>query len=199
MAAGIACRAPFWAGVWQAAVSLAVVLMPPVRAVEKSREELNRQAEQLLDRHGSSILRYAYTYLHSREDAEEILQETLIRFLQAAPKFENDQHAKAWLLRVAGNLSKNKLRAEKLRQGDELKEELIAEERPDLAFVWEAVSRLPLRYRQVIHLFYHEGYAGRQIAQILGKNEATVRSDLQRGREKLRSLLKEEYGIEAAV
>ena len=78
-------------------------------------------------------------------------------------------------------------------------EELAAEQRQDLAFVWEAVSKLPERYRQAMHLFYHEGYASREIAHILGRNEATVRSDLQRGREKLRKMLKEEYGLEAEV
>lgn len=193
----IACKIPFWARVLQAV--RAVFPARSAQSEKASREELNRQAEHLLDAHGNHILRYAYTYLHSREEAEEILQETLIRFLQAAPKFESEEHARAWLLRVAANLSKNRLRAEKLRRTDELHEELLAEERQDLAFVWEAVSRLPVQYREAIHLFYHEGYSGKQIAEILGKKEATVRSDLRRGRERLRDLLKEEYGIEAAV
>ena len=150
-------------------------------------------------RYGSYCHGIAMSILDNREDAEEILQETLIRFLQTKPVFANDQHEKAWLLRVAANLSKNKLRAEKIRQTDELNEELAAEQRQDLAFVWEAVSKLPERYRQAMHLFYHEGYASREIAQILGRNEVTVRSDLQRGREKLRKILKEEYGLEAEV
>jgi len=60
----------------------------------------------------------------------------------------------------------------------------------------EAVSRLPLRYRQVIHLFYHEGYQTAQIAKVLGRNESTVRSDLRRGREKLKEVLKGEYDFE---
>ena len=114
---------------------------PQAQAHSAPREEINQQAERLLNSYGNSILRYAYTYLHNREDAEEILQETLIRFLQTKPVFANDQHEKAWLLRVAANLSKNKLRAEKIRQTDELNEELAAEQRQDLAFVWEAVSR----------------------------------------------------------
>lgn len=186
-----------WAALSWAKAALQSV--PQAQARPALREDINQQAERLLNSYGNSILRYAYTYLHNREDAEEILQETLIRFLQTKPVFANDQHEKAWLLRVAANLSKNKLRAEKIRQTDELNEELAAEQRQDLAFVWEAVSKLPERCRQAMHLFYHEGYASREIAHILGRNEATVRSDLKRGRETLRKILKEEYGLEAEV
>lgn len=198
----IACKMPLRKNWLWAALSWAKAALqsaPQTKASSALREDINQQAERLLNSYGNSILRYAYTYLHNREDAEEILQETLIRFLQTKPVFANDQHEKAWLLRVAANLSKNKLRAEKIRQTDELNEELAAEQRQDLAFVWEAVSELPERYRQAMHLFYHEGYASREIAHILGRNEATVRSDLQRGREKLRKMLKEEYGLEAEV
>lgn len=197
MTGSIACKIPFWKRTLWAAMHTAAMARNSKAA--KAQDAVNQQAERLLDSYGNSILRYAYTYMHNREDAEEILQETLIRFLQAKPLFVSTEHEKAWLLRVAGNLSKNKLRAEKIRQTDELKEELVAQQREDLAFVWEAVSRLPEKQRQAIHLFYHEGYSTRQIAQILGKNEATVRSDLGRAREKLRKILKEEYGLEAVV
>lgn len=158
--------------------------------------ETNGRAEMILTRFGDSILRYAYTYLHNMSDAEEVLQDTLVQFLKTAPEFESENHEKAWLLRVAANLSKNRIRYNKLRETDELNEELVAEEREDLSFVWEAVKSLPVKYREVIHLFYHEGYQTAQIAKVLGRNESTVRSDLRRGREKLKEVLKGEYGFE---
>lgn len=158
--------------------------------------ETNGRAEMILTRFGDSILRYAYTYLHNMSDAEEVLQDTLVQFLKTAPEFESENHEKAWLLRVAANLSKNRIRYNKLRETDELNEELVAEEREDLSFVWEAVKSLPVKYREVIHLFYHEGYQTEQIAKVLGRNESTVRSDLRRGREKLKEVLKGEYDFE---
>lgn len=158
--------------------------------------ETNRRAEMILTRFGDSILRYAYTYLHNMSDAEEVLQDTLVQFLKTAPEFESESHEKAWLLRVAGNLSKNRIEYNKIRETDELNDELIAEEREDLSFVWDAVKRLPVKYREVIHLFYHEGYQTAQIAKVLGRNESTVRSDLRRGREKLKEVLKGEYDFE---
>lgn len=157
------------------------------------REAVNRRAEKMLSEYGDSILRLAYSYLHNLSDAEEVLQDTLIRFLKTAPALESPAHEKAWLLRVAANLSKNRISYNRLRASDELKEELAAEEREDLSFVWEAVKALPARYREVIHLFYQEGCPTVQIAQMLDRKESTVRSDLRRGREKLKAVLKEAY------
>ena len=157
---------------------------------------ISQQAAQILDTYGDTILRYAYSYLHNQSDTEEVLQDTLIQFLKTRPVFESDEHEEAWLLRVAGNLCKNRLKYNSLRQTDELREELIAEQREDLSFIWDAVQALPVQYREVIHLFYREGYSTREISQILGRKEATIRSDLSRGRGKLKELLKEAYDFE---
>lgn len=157
------------------------------------RAELNRQAEKMLDDYGNSILRLAYSYLHNESDAEEVLQDTLLQFLKTAPQLESEQHRKAWLLHVAANLSKNRIDYNRIRDTDELNEELAAEQRDDLSFVWEAVKALPVKYREVIHLFYQEGYQTAEIAAVLQENEATVRARLSRGREKLREVLKEAY------
>lgn len=159
------------------------------------REAVNRQAERMLNEYGNSILRLAYSYLHNLSDAEEVLQDTLIQVLKTAPAWESREHEKAWLLRVAANLSKNRLHYNQIRQTDALNEALAAEDRKDLSFVWEAVKALPVQYREVIHLFYHEGWPTAQIAKILGRRESTVRSDLRRGREKLREVLKEAYDL----
>ncbi|MBQ1825947.1 MAG: hypothetical protein II113_04960, partial [Firmicutes bacterium] len=59
--------------------------------------------------HGNSILRLALSYLHNKEDAEDILQETMIKFVTVRPFFENETHRKAWLMRVASNLAKNRI------------------------------------------------------------------------------------------
>lgn len=56
------------------------------------REQINAQAERLLEQHGNHVLRLAYSYLHNMADAEEILQESLIQFLKTAPRLENERH-----------------------------------------------------------------------------------------------------------
>lgn len=164
----------------------------PAVPVPKSEEEVARA----FDRHGDACLRLAYSYLHNNADAEDILQEVFIRYMGKSPAFESPAHEKAWLLRVTANLSKNRIDYRKVRDADELSEELVAEERQDLSFVWEAVKSLPENQREVIHLFYQEGYQTAEIAEILDMKEATVRSHLKRGRDRLKSILKEEYDFD---
>jgi len=159
-------------------------------------EAYELKAEKLLDDYGNSILRMAYSYVHNMSDAEDVLQDTLIQYLKAAPHFENPAHEKNWLLRVAGNISKNRIDYNKVRESDELNDELVAAGREDLSFVWEAVKSLPAIYREVIHLYYYEGYPTAEIASILKEKDSTVRSHLSRGREQLREILKEAYDFE---
>ena len=151
------------------------------------------EAARLFDEHADSMFRLAYSYLQNRQDAEDILQDALVQFLRANPRLNDAKHEKAWLLRVTANLSKNRLKSRRVRQHDELDDQLAAEQDPDLAFVWEAVKQLPENQREVIHLFYQEGYSTRETARILDRNESTVRSDLSRGRDNLRGILKEAY------
>lgn len=154
------------------------------------------QAERILNEYGNSILRLAYSFLHNMSDAEDVLQDTLIQYIKTAPFFDTVSYEKAWLMRVAINISKNKISYNKIRKTDELSENLEASEKEDLAFVWDAVKKLPTKYREVVHLYYYEGYSTVQIAQMLSKKEATVRSLLKRGREKLKEILKVVYDFE---
>ena len=156
-------------------------------------------AERALKVYGDQILRLCYSYLHNMDDAEEMLQETLIKRMTAAPSFCEPEHEKAWLFRVAANLCKNKLDYESRRRGetiDQLSETLSDEGREDLSFVWDAVKSLPPGMREVVHLYYHEGFPTAQIARILGKNESSVRSALRKGRLKLQNILKEAYDFD---
>lgn len=162
----------------------------------ETKEDTNETASRLLDQYGNRILRLAYSYLHNQSDAEDILQETLIKYLQTAPAFARPTHEKAWLLKVAANLSKNRIDYNRIRETDELEETLVAKERQDLTFVWEAVKQLPANYRAAIHLFYYEGCSTAEIARILDRKESSVRSDLWRGREQLKHILKEAYDFE---
>jgi len=168
----------------------------------KSDEEIEREAEEILDTIGNSILRLALSYLHNIEDAEDILQETMIKFVTVRPVFESESHRKAWLMRVASNLAKNRIDYNRVRDTMELNEEIVGEVQEDLdkgdeyKAIWDAVRALPVHQREAIHLFYQEGYSTAEIAQITGRREATVRSDLKRARDRLREMLKEASDFE---
>ena len=167
---------------------------------ETEQERLERETVEIMDQLGNAILRLAYSYLHNMEDAEDILQETLIKFVTTKPVFENEKHRKAWLLTVAANLAKNRIEYNRVRSSEELNEEIAGaapeEEEDDLSYVWEAVKKPPDNQREVIHLFYQEGYKTAEIANILGRKEATIRSDLKRARDKLKEILQEANDFE---
>lgn len=97
-----------------------------------TKEDTNEMASRLLDQYGNMILRLAYSYLHNQSDAEDILQETLIKYLQTAPDFAGPVHEKAWLLKVAANLSKNRIDYNRIRQ---------TTGRPSICFTTRAVLR----------------------------------------------------------
>ncbi len=157
----------------------------------------NILAERLIDTYGTSILRLAYSYVHNMSDSEEILQDTLMKYIQTRPDITGgSQHEKAWLLRVTANIAKNRIDYNNVRMTDELDDNLIQEEKTDLAYVWEAVKDLPTQYREVIHMFYYEGYSTKEIAKILARKESSIRSDLHRGRNILKTVLKEAYDFE---
>ncbi len=168
-------------------------------AVETKENELERNVCRLLENYENDLLRLAYAYVHTMSDAEEIVQETMIRYVKHQPVFKNPQHEKAWLLRVAANLSKNRLRYNQLRKTDELNETLVSNEREDLSFVWEAVKALPMKYREVVHLYYYEGISTSEIAKIVKRKESSVRTDLYRARVKLKEILKEVMDHEEGV
>lgn len=154
------------------------------------------RVEDALKKHGDSILRLSLSYLHNLSDAEDIIQETLLQMLRKAPVFECSEHEKAWLLRVAINLCKNKITYTQRRRYEELSESLTGDIPEDLSFVWEAVGSLPIKYREVIHLFYEEDMPTSKIAELLNKKETTIRSLLHRARELLKRKLKEVYDFE---
>lgn len=155
--------------------------------------------EKALDLFGNDILRFAYSYMKNREDAEDIVQETLIRLMQSQPVFENEGKEKSWLLKVAANLCCDQLRGADRQHIVAMPEgyEAVAADNqgPDTdSEILREVFKLPEKYRSVIHLYYFEGYSTREIADIIGKKEASIRTLLKRGRERLEKKLKGESG-----
>ncbi len=160
---------------------------------------IDREANiaRAFETYGTAVLRAAYAYLHNMNDAEDILQDTFLKLFHTAPAFESAAHEKAWLLRVAINLSKNKLNSAWVKNTQEIEENYpYAGLDDDLAFVWDAVRTLPPKYREPIHLFYHEGYSTAEISELLHTKEATVRSLLHRGRTLLKNILQEAYDFD---
>lgn len=152
-----------------------------------------QEAERLVQRYGQAVYRLAYARTGSREDAEDIAQETFLRLVRAAPEFRDEDHCRAWLLRVAANCAGDLFRAPWRRKNRPLEEaEQIAAPEPEAGGVLEAVLSLPQGYRVPVHLFYYEGMSIGEIASVLGKREGAVKTRLVRARAMLRDKLREE-------
>ena len=148
--------------------------------------------ESAIEKYSGSLVRAAYNIIGNRSEAEDVAQEVFIKLYLKKPVFRNDEHEKAWLLRVAINLAKNRIRQMKricLLDDTEAYTEAVGE---DQQMVAKAVRELDEKYRIVIHLHYYEGYTLREIAQILNLPLSTVGTRLERAKNKLREKLQSE-------
>ena len=149
------------------------------------------EAARLVEAHGQAVYRLAYARTGSREDAEDITQETFLRLVRAAPVFRDEAHCRAWLLHTAANCA-NSLHRRPWRRELPLEESGAQVPGPEPGGVLEAVLALPEKYRAPVCLYYCEGYSTAEVAHILGRKEATVRTWLSRARGLLRDILEEE-------
>ena len=149
--------------------------------------------EQAVEHYGPLVLRTAFGLVKNLQDAEDIAQEVFLTLLKKAPAFEGPDHQQAWLLRCTINRCKSHFRSVWQSRTDGLDESLSVPFTPAESEVLKAVGDLPLKYRQVIYLHYIQGYSTAEIAQLLGRGQNTVLSQLARGRALLKNTLKGEF------
>ena len=140
--------------------------------------------ETMITKYSQLVYRCAYGYCKNREDAEDIMQEVYYKYLTKAPIFNDEQHERAWFLRVTINLSKNYVKTFWRKKVDTLEQDIphITEEEKG---VWDVIHQLPNKYRIVIELHYIEGYSIKEIAEILKRKQSTIGTWLERGKKKL--------------
>lgn len=145
------------------------------------------EVTNIYDTYADTLFRIAMIHLGRREDAEEATQDTFIKFMEKAPAFNDAEHQKAWLIRVITNHCKSLLRKGWRKREVKLEavEPIFMDDPEDQALI-EMVLSLPVKYRSVVHLFYYEDYAVRDISKILEISESAVKMRLQRGRQLLK-------------
>lgn len=148
--------------------------------------------EGVLDRYGSMLYRLCLVMLRNGADAEDAVQEVLLKYLTKAPDFSTARYQKAWLMTVAANQCRDMLRFRwRFVPLDDAVLHTAAAEQKDRD-VLEALMRVPEKYRLVLTLHYVEGYTSEEIGKIIGRTPSAVRMRLCRGRE----LLQKAYGKE---
>lgn len=154
---------------------------------------MRRSVQELFEKYQDNLYIIAFNVCKNAEDAKDVVQDTFIQYYSAKKEFDDEQHIRAWLIRVAVNKAKNMnntfWRRNKMSLEDYM--ETLAFETPESEELFETVMHLPEKYRIVVHLFYYEDYSVHEIADILKLSESNVKVRLSRGRSLLKEKLQE--------
>lgn len=154
----------------------------------RKEQDVNRAIEQ----YGNTVRRICMIHLKNYHDTEDIFQTVFLKYFLSSVVFENDEHEKAWFIRVTINACKDLLKSFFHRHTVPLDELLNQSEEltPDNSDVLEAVLSLPEKYRDVVYLYFYEEYSAVEISRILKKKPNTIYTLLTRSKK----LLKEKLG-----
>lgn len=150
--------------------------------------------DEAFRRYGDRVFSAAFSICRNREDADDTVQDTFLKYYTRDMDYIDESHLKAWLLRVAINRAKDITGAfwRRNRVSWEAYMDQLPFAQPEDRSLFEAVMRLPEKYRIVIHLHYYEEYTVEEIAAALHSRPGTVKSQLSRGRKLLKSTLTED-------
>ena len=150
--------------------------------------------ETVYDKYANLLYRLALSHVQSKEDAEDVVHDVFAKFLETPHKFKDDEHERAWFVRVTVNKCHDFIRRRKYRMHMSLDDinEMPKEEKAMLPDVFEVAATLPEKYKTVIVLHYLEGYSVEEISLMLRVSGSAVKMRLSRGRELLKKILEKE-------
>ena len=132
----------------------------------------NKEIMEIYDRQVDTVYRVCYAYMKNAPEAEDMTQETFLRLMSNGKPFADQRHEKAWLIITASNLCKDTLK-KWWRKNENI----------------DDYTSLPQDYKDVVYLYYYEGYTTAEIAAHQNCPESTVRSRLSRARKQLMTML----------
>lgn len=147
------------------------------------------EIELLFEKYHLMLYRLSFVLLKNVADTEDAVQETLLRVLEKQPRFDNEDHERAWLIVTCRNICKDKLRHwwRRNKNLDDYEYTLAAPEEKQDELLPLLLS-LQTRFKEVLYLYYYEGWSTKDIADLLGKRPGTVRNLLVEGRRKLKEV-----------
>ena len=147
--------------------------------------------DALYERHWKYVYRLCFTYMKNSADAEDCAEDVFVKVFIGNMVFEDTIHERKWLTVAAMNYCKDKLRSRKRKPVDYLDDipEPAEEEKEDHSDVLEAVMNLPLKYKEVVWLYYYDGYLTEEIAKMLYRPPSTIRNRLRDARKLLKNIL----------
>ena len=148
------------------------------------------------ERNWKYIYRLCFTFMKCEADAEDCTEDIFVKVLTGNMFFEDQTHERKWLTIAAINLCKDRLKSYARKNvgsvDDEMMPDIAAPEQEDYSQVRDAVIALPPNHKDVIWLYYYEGYSTDEIAHMLDRPSSTIRNRLKDARKKLKKVLKGE-------
>lgn len=184
--------------------------MDDTRLIGEARSGDRTAFETLVRRYDRSVLRLTLRCLRSQEEAQDAYQETFLRLYRTLGEFRHDCSLETWILRIATNVCMDLLRRRAARPEEVAGLDRApdpAEDRPDhdpdRAFarlelrrrIEDALQGLAPRERMVFEMRHYEGMRLRQIGQVIGTTEETVKNCLFRAHRHLRAALADLGGV----
>lgn len=159
----------------------------------------NNIIENLISLYGNDVLRIATAYTRNVSIAEDIFQEVFIKVALNIDKFEKRSSEKTWIIRITINTCKDYLKSswnkkiipmETVESASKSysEEEILKEEKSEI--IIQEILKLPIKYKEVILLYYYQDLLTSDIAKILNLPESSVRTRLRRAREIIKEKLK---------
>ena len=156
---------------------------------------IEEDVRKVVLKYSDMLYKICIVILCNEEDVKDAIQDTFCRYMEKKPNFRNEEHEKAWLIRVATNICRDMIRF-RIRHPkvsiEELENSLVAPEQKETL---KELLELPVKQKIVIYLHYVEGYHIKEIADILGITEGAVKMRLKRGREQMQLSWKEACNI----
>lgn len=149
--------------------------------------------EEAVIKYSPMLYRICVVMLGNETDAQDAVQDTICKYLEYTKKFRDQEHEKAWLIRVARNRCIDMQRFRLRHPQIELSEITASYENPEYSEVLTQLVALPMPVKTAVYLYYIEGYKTKEVSDILGISVNAVKKRLQRGRKLLRLRLGEDY------
>lgn len=147
--------------------------------------------EEVMEKYADMIYRIAYANVRVKADADDVFQEVWYRYYQKNKVFESEEHRRNWLINVTLKCCKKLYSSARYKRTvltDDMS--MLREKLPEKDFeIYDAVIRLPEKYRISLYLYYYEGFSVNEISEMTDTKSSTVRSQMKRGREKLKKIL----------
>ncbi|WP_077212060.1 sigma-70 family RNA polymerase sigma factor [Bacillus dakarensis] len=159
--------------------------------------------DEIMNKYGQEILQLVYSYVKNKEIAEDLTQDIFVKCYRSLSTYKGKSKLRTWLWRIAINHCKDYLKSwynknvmvtenEYVYSGvpNESAEQTVIQHDEDQRLA-EVVMSLPIKYREVIYLFYFEESPIKDIAAVLQVKENTVKTRLKRAKELLKERLED--------